>query len=358
VFSRQRTRNHARDLRHYRFECQETPWSRDPRLRRIVVRATNPQNRTLEVSVLCSNPTMALEMAVWLMFNRWLQENDFKYLDRHFGLNQITSYASKSYAEEAAGLQDKPVDSVEYREMKNQLHTAENILARHLLQRERRQDRLREATRRGEQLLAEKTHAIAQMRRVLAGLQAGAGEVGDSVALRQHSDRLMADLRSARGQASRARRALTKLDGLIVPLKQQAADLETRLGAAIRDQSRLQLLVDNHYRLLDTRCKATLDAVRIAASNMFAGLAARFRPLYGNHRNDHVMLRQLTRADGFLHRAGETVYARLWLRGRFQHWQMRAFRRFLAEVSEDLSRLFAHTGTQVRVTLLSTPPAW
>ncbi len=70
------------------------------------------------------------------------------------------------------------------------------------------------------------------------------------------------------------------------------------------------------------------------------------------------MLRQLTRADGFLHRDGQTVYVRLWLRGRFQDWQTRAFRRFLAEVSEDLTRLFAHTGTQVRVTLLGSPPTW
>jgi hypothetical protein len=31
-----------------------------------------------------------MERAVWLILNRWLQENDFKYLDRHFGLNQLT----------------------------------------------------------------------------------------------------------------------------------------------------------------------------------------------------------------------------------------------------------------------------
>ncbi len=358
VFARQRTRNHAGDLRHYRFECQETPWPRDSRLRRMVVRATNPQNRTLEVSVLCSNPTMPVETAVWLMFNRWLQENDFKYLDRHFGLNQLTSYASRSYAEEAAGLQDKPVDSIEYRELKSQLHAAENTLARRLLQRERQQDLLLAAEQRTEHLRAEKANVLAQVRRALAGLEAEAGKVGDSVALRQHGDRLMADLRSARGKASRARRALAKLDALVAPLKQQTADLETRLGAAFRSQSRLQLLIDNHYRLLDSRCKATLDALRIAAANLFAALVARFRPLYGNHRNDHVMLRQLTRADGFLHRDGQTVYVRLWLRGRFQDWQTRAFRRFLAEVSEDLTRLCAHSGNQIRITLLETPPTW
>ena len=58
------------------------------------------------------------------------------------------------------------------------------------------------------------------------------------------------------------------------------------------------------------------------------------------------------------YRDGQTVYVRLWLRGRFQDWQSRAFRRFRAEVSEDLSRLVAHTGIQVRVTLLPAPPTW
>jgi len=37
------------------------------------------------------------EDLIRLMFKRWLQENDFKYLEKHFGINQITSYASVSY---------------------------------------------------------------------------------------------------------------------------------------------------------------------------------------------------------------------------------------------------------------------
>lgn len=358
TFARERMRNHARDLRHYRFECQEGAWSRDPRLRRIVVRATNPENRTLELSVLCSHPTMPRETAVWLMFNRWLQENDFKYLDRHFGLNQITSYASKSYAEEAVALHDKPVDSIEYRELKNQLHTIENSLAKRLLQRERQQDLIQAAARREQQLQRRKQRLIARLDSTIALLLADTDTVGNDAQLREQSNRLKIDLRTARGKAARARRALAKLDTIIRPLKQQCAELETRLDAGIRSQSRLQLLIDNHYRLLDSRCKATLDALRIAASNMFAALLARFRPIYGNHRNDHVMLRQLTRADGFIQRDGRTVQVRLWLRGRFQDWQTRAFRQFLAEVGEDLSQLFRKTEGRVRVTLLDGPPTW
>ncbi len=91
VFERRRVRNHAGDLRFYRFECREDPWRRDTTVRRVLVRAINPEGRTIEVAVLCSDPDIAVETAVWLICNRWLQENDFKYLDRHFGLDQLTS---------------------------------------------------------------------------------------------------------------------------------------------------------------------------------------------------------------------------------------------------------------------------
>ena len=30
------------------------------------------------------------------MFSRWIQENVFKYLDKHFGINQITSYRTST----------------------------------------------------------------------------------------------------------------------------------------------------------------------------------------------------------------------------------------------------------------------
>ena len=32
------------------------------------------------------------EEPIHLMFSRWLQENDFKYMEKHFGINRITSY--------------------------------------------------------------------------------------------------------------------------------------------------------------------------------------------------------------------------------------------------------------------------
>jgi len=48
----ERTRNHAQDLRVYRFEYIDQPWARNPQMRQLIVRATNPQGRTVEVAIL------------------------------------------------------------------------------------------------------------------------------------------------------------------------------------------------------------------------------------------------------------------------------------------------------------------
>jgi hypothetical protein len=143
IFRRFRERNHAGDFKEYSFECQETPWPKDPSVRRIIVRATNPSGRLIEVSILCNNPDMDMKKIVTLMFNRWIQENSFKYLDRHFGLMQITSYASENYEDIANTLADRLVDSPQYLELKRQFTTAEQELAKRLIKRERKTNQLK-----------------------------------------------------------------------------------------------------------------------------------------------------------------------------------------------------------------------
>ncbi len=41
------------------------------------------------------------------MLDRWIHENEFKYLDVNIGFNEITSYAILTYKEIAKQLQDK-----------------------------------------------------------------------------------------------------------------------------------------------------------------------------------------------------------------------------------------------------------
>lgn len=364
VFTRYRPRNHAGDLQTYRFECREQPWRRDPTMRRILVRATNPKGRTVLVAILCSATDLAIEEAVWIMFSRWLQENDFRYLDRHFGLNQLTSYASVSVQQRAAELQDKPVDSPEYKELKQQTQMCENELARLLLRRERNT----------EKQLDNEQHIIELQRRLLddspavqrldSAFNAAERSQPPEPVLRRarrllttHRD-LDRQLRSAQKARRTLQRNEQRLEGRIAPVKEHLHELEQRLCAAVREQSRLRLLIDNNYRMLNTRCKAMLDALRITASNMFAELLRTFRPIYNNYRNDHAMLRNLTRADGFLCCQNGCITLRLWLKGRFQARQLTAFRTFLAEMTDSINEHFALCAPPVRIALLEQPPTW
>jgi len=51
----------------------------------------------VEVGILTDDRNRAASQIIHLMFHRWTQENDFKYLDEHFGINPITRYASVAY---------------------------------------------------------------------------------------------------------------------------------------------------------------------------------------------------------------------------------------------------------------------
>src|SRR3989442_14797029 len=89
----------------------DRPWPSQAKMRQLIVRATNPRGKRLEVSVLTDDLERPPQQSITLIFNRWIQENDFKYLDKHFGINEITSYASVSYEELRGQLEDKQVQS-------------------------------------------------------------------------------------------------------------------------------------------------------------------------------------------------------------------------------------------------------
>src|SRR5690606_29164051 len=116
------------------------------------------------------------------------------------------------------------------------------------------------------------------------------------------------------------------------------------------------LLIDEQYRFLDTRAKACFDALRITASTLFGLLLDDFRPHYRNHRHDHVMLRNLTRTSGFLHRQDHTLVAQLWLKGTHQPWQRRAIQRFLNTIAERLTTS-STTSLRYHITILDQSPS-
>jgi hypothetical protein len=117
----ERKRNHAQDLRLYRFEYMDRDWAKNPKMRQLIVRATNPQGRLAEMGVLTDDRHRAAAQIIHLIFNRWTQENDYKYLDQHFGIDQITSYASVPYEQLKDQVEDKQVHSGAYKALGQQI---------------------------------------------------------------------------------------------------------------------------------------------------------------------------------------------------------------------------------------------
>ena len=110
-----KARNSAEDLKRYQFEYIDQLWERDDKIRQIIVRATNPGGRTIEVSILTNDLERSAQEIIELMFSRWIQENDFKYLDKHFGINEITSYRADHYKKLEKVIEDKDIKSGEYK---------------------------------------------------------------------------------------------------------------------------------------------------------------------------------------------------------------------------------------------------
>jgi hypothetical protein len=129
----ERCRNHALDKRVYHFEYLDQLWAKNPKMRQLIVQATNPQGRVVEVSVLTDDLKRAAAEIVLLMFQRWVQENDFKYLEQHFGINQITSYASVAYERLKEQVQTRQIKSGAYKALERQAAQIKSQLSKQLL---------------------------------------------------------------------------------------------------------------------------------------------------------------------------------------------------------------------------------
>jgi hypothetical protein len=120
-------------------------------MRQLIVRATNPQSRTVEVGVLTDDRQRAASQIIHLIFNRWTQENDFKYLDEHFGINQITSYAAVAYEKLQGQVEQKQIKSGAYKALEQKAAEIKSQLSKLLLSQHQHP---RQSTQRTERIAA------------------------------------------------------------------------------------------------------------------------------------------------------------------------------------------------------------
>jgi hypothetical protein len=289
----ERLRNHAGDVRRYRFEYREETWLRDGRLRRILVRATNPQGKTIEVSILSSDCTRPAAEIIRLMFRRWLQENDFKYLDKHFGINQITSYRMIDYADLAGEIQDRQVHSAKHQDLVAQKKQARRRQAALLLQ--QAQADFKHAKRQ------QHLEGLAQRKKTLR-------ETAPASPARDEVDKQIAALEKAERHYQSHRQ---ERDKKIQALNVQQAELDPQILAEAKEVSRLQELIARQAVRPDTRNKRLMDALKVIARNGFYQALQPFKKAYNNYRDDHDYFRRLTLSSGILQTQAGTVTVHL-----------------------------------------------
>jgi len=285
-FGVERPRNNSRDTRLYQFSVIDQPWDQNPAIRQLIVRATNAEGKVAQIAVLTDDLQRPAKEIVWLIFNRWIQENDFKYIDKHMGMKQITSYRSIDYGE----LRDTLTD----RQVPNELYV-QKVREGRLITRQKARLLLAEDTARRLELTRQQE--INMLEAATEPTEPASPPPPDPITAKRLKALRQASRRSER--YTQARRA--RLDELQLDLDR----IEEQKSALDREVSRKEQLIEQQMERMDVTNKTLMDAIKICARNLFYQALAPFKKLYDNNRDDHARFRELTHFDGVL-RLGAT----------------------------------------------------
>ena len=166
---------------------------------------------------------------------------------------------------------------------------------------------------------------------------------------RRAQERLLAN--HNRNKAKRAEKK-AELAQLIDEQAKEVRNAERQMAESVREESRLQALIDEQYLRLDTRRKAFMDAIRISSRNIFCKLAMEFRPLYNNYRDDHFIVRELTRSPGIIQKRDGLAYVLLMPAMQLQPAVRDTVQTFLAKISQQINQHFDGRSMPIKIRLL------
>ncbi|MBI5416670.1 hypothetical protein HZA55_01780 [Candidatus Poribacteria bacterium] len=250
-----RKRNHSHDLRIIKYEYKQMQWDKNPKIRQIIVRMPTPTGDDfIEVSILSSDLDRDAREIIFLMFNRWLQENDFKYLIAHFGINEITTYEYMNYQDWATHIDDKLCKSGKYKALCIELESIRGKLKtvlykiHRLEQVQRKKELTKQQLKRKEELEKEKSI----------------------------------------------------LNSLLISKEKERENTDEKI-------SKIQELIDDQKQILNTDTKMFMDAIKIIARNIFYLQLQSFRQKYNNYRDDLVIFRNVSRSNGVIINHGDQI---------------------------------------------------
>jgi hypothetical protein len=244
-----KTRNKSTDIKLLHYHYQENIWDKHPSMRQFIVRIFDKNwNVLIEVSILTDDKDRPAQEIIELMLKRWVQENDFKYMIKHFGINQLTSYAFTDYKELKDKIEDKVYTCSEHKAVTKKIQDARVKLKTALLRK----------------YMFEEKHK---------------GRISLPKREQARKETIWKNVR--------------ELNNLLINLEKDRANTTKQI-------SKIEELIENDYKKLDTNAKDFMDAIKILARNIFYLTFLPFKKDYNNFRDDHLIFRHLTRSPGYI----------------------------------------------------------
>jgi hypothetical protein len=263
-FEISRLRNSSRDPQSIRIEHIEIPWEKDPQIRNIVFRVYRNGEVSDPMSVLCSSKQITAESALRVLIGRWLQENDFRFLHKHFGLHQISSYKKTAYLEDMEDPLEKTVVTREYEQLLKD--------SRELRKKIESIDLLYHRFKSGVDELAAESSELQELQQKIE----------------KHTLEFRQDLKNAESKQKQRQKELTELD----KKKKNTA----------RTQPKMQRMAEDKRSSPELIRKRILDLIRIIARNLFIGLRNEIRVYLDDFRIDTDIVFRLCQSVGTMKR--------------------------------------------------------
>lgn len=240
-------KNHTIDID---YSFQDKRWPQNEKIRQLIVRLNHGKSKnkkTVEVSILTDDLSRNGHQIVQLMLGRWIQENDFKYLIEHFGIDQITSYDYFEYEEIQYQLEDKGYTSGQYLAADKELQQIKGKLKTYL-----------------------------------------------------YKLQLLKIRKKGRKYTKKEKERKKGLEKQITELSNQHGLKEEQRNEIKKYVSKIQELIDQETCKLRMDVKRMMDILKITARNMFYLTFEPFREQYNNFRDDWMICREFSRAHGVL----------------------------------------------------------
>ena len=306
----QRPKNNSKDIKTWSIQfIKDETWNKIEGYHRLIVKIKPPQKGNIapsecELSILSNGYISDLD-AVKAMLNRWVQENDFKYMIEHFGLNEITSYKHDAYsAIQQIGNEKK------WREDMQKL----------LIEKEVYSDEYKQHCK-----LLTKLNSKAK----ILSLKKAKNKNNKKYKFTDNDEK--------------------QLQQLVADIK-QTEQLKSNASEKI---NKLSITIQKDCKVLNFEKKRYLDTIKILARNIFYKLIRIFRPIYDNYREDHQLLREITQASGVVSISKNRVVYKIDTSRNYTKKQKKAIEIFFDYINELFnSEKFSINGTSSKITLI------